>query len=74
MVCGKGLKTLKRHLTTAHDLAPSPYRKMFGIPPGTPLVAKNYSEARKKMAIDLDLAAGLAKARAARSKKKKKKA
>jgi predicted transcriptional regulator len=40
--------------------------------PGTPLVAKNYSEARKKMAQDLNLAEGLAKARAARGKKKKK--
>jgi predicted transcriptional regulator len=72
MACGKGLKTLKRHLSTAHDLKPGQYRKKFGIPPGTPLVAKDYSEARKKMAQDLNLAEGLAKARAARGKKKKK--
>jgi predicted transcriptional regulator len=72
MICGKGMKTLKRHLSTAHDLKPGQYRKRLGIPPGTPLVAKNYSEARKKMAQDLNLAEGLAKARAARGKKKKK--
>jgi predicted transcriptional regulator len=72
MACGKGMKTLKRHLSTAHDLKPGQYRRKFGIPPGTPLVAKNYSDARKKMAEDLNLAAGLAKARAARGKKKKK--
>jgi predicted transcriptional regulator len=71
MACGKGMKTLKRHLSTAHDLKPGQYRRKFGIPPGTPLVAKNYSKARKKMAEDLNLAAGLAKARAARGKKKK---
>ena len=52
-------------------MKPGQYRKAFGIPVGTPLVAKNYSEARKKMALDLNLADGLAKARAARGKKKK---
>ena len=71
MVCGKGMKTLKRHLSTAHDLKPGQYRKQFGVPAGTPLVATNYSEARKKMAKDLNLAERLVKARAARGKKKK---
>lgn len=71
MVCGKGMKTLKRHLATAHDMKPGQYRKTFGIPAGTPLVAKQYSEARKQMAQDLNLADRLVKARAARGKKKK---
>ncbi len=70
MACGKGMKTLKRHLATAHDLKPGQYRKMFNIPPGTPLVARDYSEARKRMAQDLNLAERLVKARAARGKKK----
>lgn len=70
MVCGKGMKTLKRHLSTAHDMKPGEYRRAFNIPSGTPLVAKNYSEARKKMAQDLNLAERLVKARAARGKKK----
>jgi predicted transcriptional regulator len=70
MACGKGMKTLKRHLATAHELKPGQYRKMYGIPAGTPLVAKDYSEARKKMAQDLNLAERLVKARAARGKKK----
>ena len=48
MVCGRGMKTLKRHINTSHDMNPGQYRKAFGIPAGTPLVAKNYSEARKK--------------------------
>jgi predicted transcriptional regulator len=72
MVCGKGMKTLKRHLATAHDMKPGQYRKAFGIPAGTALVARNYSEARKKMAKDLNLAERLVEARAARGKKKKK--
>jgi len=71
MICGRGMKTLKRHISTAHDLKPGEYRRRLGIPAGTPLVAKNYSEARKKMAQDLNLAEGLAKARAARGKRKK---
>jgi predicted transcriptional regulator len=70
MACGKGMKTLKRHLATAHDMKPGQYRKMFNIPAGTPLVAKDYSEARKKMAQDLNLAERLVKARAARGRKR----
>ena len=73
MVCGKGMKTLKRHLATAHDMKPGQYRRTFGLPAGTPLVAKQYSAARKKMAKDLNLADRLVDARAARGKKKGKK-
>jgi len=72
MVCGKGMKTLKRHLSTAHDMKPGQYRRAFGIPAGTSLVARDYSEARKRMAKDLNLAERLVEARAARGKKKKK--
>ncbi len=70
MVCGKGFTTLKRHLVTAHDMSPKEYRTKFNVPAGTTLASKDYSESRRKMAIDKDLGAGLAKARAARGKKK----
>ncbi len=70
MVCGKGFTTLKRHLSAAHDLTPKEYRKQFGVPAGTTLASKDYSESRRQMAIDKNLAGGLAKARAARGKKK----
>lgn len=70
MVCGKGFTTLKRHLSAAHDLTPTEYRKQFGIPAGTTLASKDYSESRRQMAIDKNLGAGLAKARAAKAKKK----
>jgi predicted transcriptional regulator len=69
MVCGAGMKTLKRHLSAAHGMKPGQYRKQFGIPAGTLLVASKYSEARKEMAKGLNLAERLQKARAARAKK-----
>ncbi len=68
MICGKGFKTLSRHLKTAHNMTATDYRKQFNIPRSQSLAAKNYSESRRKMAIDRDLAGNLAKARAARAK------
>lgn len=70
MICGKGFKTLKRHLAQAHDLKPGQYRKQFGIPSTQSLAAKSYSESRRQMAIDKGLGEGLAKARAVRASKK----
>jgi len=72
MICGKGFTTLKRHLAAAHDMTAKEYRNQFDIAAGTPLASKAYSESRKQMAIDRDLAGGLAKARAAKGKAKKK--
>ena len=69
MICGKGFKTLSRHLKTTHDMTATEYRKQFDIPRTQSLASKNYSETRRKMAIERGLADNLAKARAARSKK-----
>ncbi|MBJ6723769.1 MucR family transcriptional regulator [Geomesophilobacter sediminis] len=70
MVCGKGgFKTLARHLSTAHQMKPGEYKKKFGIPSKQALSAKNYSEARRKMAQDRGLADNLAKAREVRMAK-----
>jgi len=71
MICGKGMKTLTRHLKTAHDLKPGQYRKQFGIPRTQSLAAKNYSESRRQMAIDRGLGDKLATARAAKVTKTK---
>jgi len=71
MICGKGFKTLSRHLKTSHDMTASEYRKQFDIPRSQSLASKNYSESRRQMAVDRGLADNLAKARAARGKKKK---
>ncbi len=71
MICGKGMKTLSRHLKTAHNISASEYRKQFDIPRSQSLAAKSYSETRRQMAIDRGLGEKLAKARATRGRKKK---
>jgi predicted transcriptional regulator len=73
MLCGKEMKTLARHLKTAHGMSPGEYRKQFDIPRTQPLAARAYSESRRQMAVDRGLGDNLAKARAARGKGKKKK-
>jgi predicted transcriptional regulator len=75
MICGKtGMKTLTRHLAQVHNMKPGAYRKQFGIPSSQALTAKNFSEARRKMAQERGLADNLAKARAVRAAKIKAKA
>jgi predicted transcriptional regulator len=71
MICGKAMKTLARHLKTAHGMTASEYRKQFSIPRTQPLAAKDYSETRKQMAIDRGLGENLARARAAKAAKTK---
>ena len=69
LICGKAMKTLTRHLKTAHDLKPGQYRKQFGIPSKQSLAARSYSESRRQMAIDRGLGDKFALARANRVKK-----
>lgn len=70
LICGKsGLKTLARHLKQEHDMKPAVYRKQFGLPVGTALVDKGYSEERRQQALKNNLAGNLEKARAAKGKK-----
>ncbi len=72
MICGKGgMKTLARHLAKVHNMKPGEYKKQFGIPSSQALTAKNFSEARRKMAQDRGLADNLAKAREIRAAKLK---
>lgn len=70
MICGKGFKTLSRHLKTAHDMNAKEYRKKFDIPGKQSLAAKNYSESRRLMAIERGLGDKLAEHRAANKKTK----
>ncbi len=70
LICNKGFKTLKRHLSQAHQLKPGEYKKQFGIPSKYALIASSYSEERKKAAIDRGQGDILAKAREARAAKK----
>ena len=49
--CGKKMRTLKAHIRKAHKLLPKEYFKKFGLDPKKyPLVCKEYSEQRSKMA------------------------
>jgi predicted transcriptional regulator len=51
--CGKKMRTLKTHLRKAHNLLPKEYFQRFGLDPKKfPLVCKEYSEQRSKMAKD----------------------
>lgn len=52
---GKKLKMLKRHLTTDHQLTPSEYRAKWNLPADYPMVAPNYSEARRGLAHKIGL-------------------
>lgn len=49
MIDGKPYRTLKRHLKT-HGLTPEQYRTRYALKPDYPMVAPNYSEARRAMA------------------------
>jgi len=69
LVCGKSFTTLKKHINVSHQMTPKDYRKQFGIPTKTPLVARKYSEAKKKIAQEKGLAAKLAEGRKRRAKK-----
>lgn len=53
--CGIRARTLKRHLQSAHDLAPQQYREKWQLPKDYPMVAPAYSEKRSHMAKELGL-------------------
>jgi predicted transcriptional regulator len=50
LVCGKGQRTLRRHLDAAHQLTPEAYREQFGLKPDYPMAAPGYSRQRSEMA------------------------
>ena len=52
---GKKLKMLKRHLMRHYSLTPDEYRRKWNLPVDYPMVAPNYAEARRNMAISIGL-------------------
>jgi len=70
LVCGKAFTTLKKHIAVSHQMTPKEYRKAFGVPSKTPLVARKYSEAKRKIAQDKGLALKLAEGRKKKAGKK----
>jgi predicted transcriptional regulator len=56
--CGKKMRTLKAHLRKAHQLAPAAYFRRYSLDPKKyPLVCKEYSEQRRKLAKEKGLGA-----------------
>lgn len=53
--CGMELKMLKRHLMTHHGLTPDDYRARWNLGPDYPLVAPNYAETRRNLAVKIGL-------------------
>ena len=54
--CGKKMRTLKAHLRKVHNLLPKEYFKRYSLDRKKyPLVCKEYSEQRRKLAIEKGL-------------------
>jgi predicted transcriptional regulator len=54
--CGKKMRTLKNHLRKTHNLSPKEYYQRYGLDRKKyPLVCKEYSAQRRKLAIDKGL-------------------
>ncbi len=52
---GKKLKMLKRHLMTHYQMTPSDYRTKWSLPADYPMVAPNYANQRKELAMKIGL-------------------
>jgi predicted transcriptional regulator len=52
---GKKLKMLKRHLMTHYQMTPADYRAKWKLPADYPMVAPNYTEQRKGLALKIGL-------------------
>ncbi len=68
---GKKLKMLKRHLMTRYQMTPDDYRAKWNLPADYPMVAPNYAQTRKELALKIGLGrkAGVKLVRPARAKK-----
>jgi|UniRef100_A0A7C3WT73 predicted transcriptional regulator len=54
--CGKKMRTLKAHLRKAHHLTPAEYFQRYNLDPKKfPLVCKEYSEQRRRLAKEKGL-------------------
>jgi len=52
---GKKLKMLKRHLMTSYQMTPDQYRAKWKLPADYPMVAPNYAEQRRSLALKIGL-------------------
>jgi predicted transcriptional regulator len=52
---GKKMKMLKRHLMTEHGMTPAEYRARWGLSADYPMVAPEYAETRRDLAVKIGL-------------------
>jgi predicted transcriptional regulator len=69
--CGTKVKTLKRHLQSAHGLDARAYRERWGLKNDYPMTAPAYSEQRSQMARNLGLGRKTSKPAPSRGKGRK---
>lgn len=55
LACGKGFKSLKRHLATHHSVSPEEYKAEWALPSDYPMVAPTYAEKRSALAKESGL-------------------
>jgi predicted transcriptional regulator len=55
---GKKMKMLKRYLMTSYGMTPDDYRRKWGLPKDYPMVAPNYAQTRKELAVKIGLGRG----------------
>lgn len=53
--CGKKMKMLKRHLNTEHGMTPDEYRARWNLSADYPMVAPEYAETRRDLAVKIGL-------------------
>ncbi len=62
LVCGARMKTLRRHLMSAHGLDEKAYRAQYNLSKDHPLVAPSYTKRRQEVAKQIGLGAKRKKA------------
>lgn len=53
--CGKKMKMLRRHLSSEHGMTPQEYRERWGLSADYPMVAPDYAETRRELAVKIGL-------------------
>jgi predicted transcriptional regulator len=56
--CGTRHKMLKRHLNASHGLTPDEYRAKWDLPASYAMVAADYAEVRRELALKIGLGRG----------------
>jgi len=64
---GAKLKMLKRYLRTRFDMSPEEYKAKWGLPKDYPMVAPNYAEMRRNLAVKIGLGKAASAAPASKS-------